>query len=62
MNQPLDEHVAPPAPARGMYGWLLCVGCHQPIKAGEFWLEVRQRDDVDADTRLAVHPGCLVLL
>jgi hypothetical protein len=43
-------------------GRLLCFGCHQPIEAKQFWLEIRQRDDVDADARLAVHPGCLVLL
>jgi hypothetical protein len=46
----------------GPKGELLCLGCHRPIKAEDFWLEVRQRDDVDADARLAVHPGCLVLL
>jgi hypothetical protein len=36
-----------------------CIGCGQPIEAGEFWLEVRRREDVDADARLAVHPRCL---
>jgi len=43
-------------------GRMLCIGCGQPILHRQMWLEVRQHDDVDADTRLAVHHGCLVLL
>jgi len=40
-------------------GKLLCAACMKPISHGQFFVEVRQRDDVDQDSRLAVHVGCL---
>jgi hypothetical protein len=40
-------------------GRLLCLGCDEPIQHGQFYLEVRQRDDLDSDPKLAVHVNCL---
>jgi hypothetical protein len=40
-------------------GNLLCLVCMKPISHGQYFIEVRQRDDVDQDSRLAVHVGCL---
>jgi hypothetical protein len=40
-------------------GDLICFPCGLPIKHADFWVEVRQRDDVDSDLRLAVHVRCL---
>lgn len=40
-------------------GSMLCLGCEESIKHEDFWIEIRQCDERDADPRLAVHVGCL---
>jgi len=41
-------------------GDFLCVGCNGAIGHEQFYVEIRQRDLIDSDTRLAVHIGCLI--
>lgn len=40
----------------------MCIGCDKTIAHEDLYIEVRQRDFQDADTRLACHLRCLARL
>jgi hypothetical protein len=40
----------------------LCVRCKQVFEDFDLYIEIRQHDAVDADSRLAVHISCMLAM